>query len=53
MADFDMNGIPPKIRELFVELTGAAVEDAAESTPTKEEFNALLKSLRDAGLIKK
>ena len=52
MADFDMNGIPPKIRELFEERTGAAVEDAAESTPTKEEFNALLKSLRDAGLIK-
>ena len=53
MADFDMNGIPPKIRELFEERTGAAVEDAAESTPTMEEFNALRKSLRDAGLIKK
>ena len=52
MADFDMNGIPPKIRELFEERTGA-VKDAAGTTPTKEEFNALLKSLRDAGLIKK
>ena len=51
MADFDMNGIPPKIRELFEERTG--VKDAAGTTPTKEEFNALLKSLRDAGLIKK
>ena len=49
MADFDMNGIPPKIRELFEERTGAAVKDAAGATPTKEE----LKSLRDAGLIKK
>ena len=29
---------------------GAAVADAA-STPTKAEFNALLKSLRDAGII--
>ena len=53
MADFDMNGIPPKIRDLFEECTGAAVKDAAGATPTKEEFNALLKSLRDAGLIKK
>ena len=53
MADFDMNGIPPKIRDLFEERTGAAVKDAAGATPTKEEFNALLKSLRDAGLIKK
>jgi hypothetical protein len=31
--------------------TGAAVADAAGETPTKAEFGALLKSLRDAGLI--
>ena len=31
---------------------GAAVKDAA-AAPTQEEFNALLKSLRDAGIIAK
>ena len=31
---------------------GAAVPDAA-AAPTQEEFNALLKSLRDAGIIAK
>lgn len=30
---------------------GAAVPDAAGETPTKAEFGALLKSLRDAGII--
>jgi hypothetical protein len=30
---------------------GAAVPDAAGEAPTKTEFDALLKSLRDAGLI--
>lgn len=30
---------------------GVAVADAAGETPTKAEFNALLKSLRDAGVI--
>ena len=30
---------------------GAAVPDAAGETPTKEEFNALLASLRNAGII--
>ena len=53
MVNFDMNGIPPKIREIIESRTGAAVKDAAGATPTKEEFNALLKSLRDAGLIAK
>lgn len=51
MADFDMNGIPPKVREMFNKRTGAAVKDAAGTNVTKEEFNALLKSLRDSGLI--
>lgn len=31
--------------------SGAAVPDAAGAAPTKAEFNALLKSLRDAGII--
>lgn len=31
--------------------TGVHVADAAGSAPTKAEFDALLKSLRDAGLI--
>ena len=30
---------------------GAAVADAAGETPTKEEYNALLASLRAAGII--
>lgn len=32
-------------------LKGVAVTDAAGSTPTKAEFDALLDSLRDAGVI--
>lgn len=32
-------------------LQGASVDDASSDTPTKAEFNALLKSLRDAGII--
>lgn len=31
--------------------TGTSVADAAGSTPTSEEFNALLAALRDAGII--
>ena len=31
--------------------SGAAVADAAGDAPTKAEFDALLKSLRDAGII--
>lgn len=53
--DFDMNGIPPKIRKILEgKLTatqGVAVADAESTAPTKEEFDALLKSLRDAGII--
>lgn len=60
--NFDMSGIPPKLRGILEELDeripaagmkqGVAVKDAA-AAPTKEEFNALLKSLRDAGIIAK
>lgn len=60
--NFDMSGIPPKVREILEDLDGripaggmkqgASVKDAA-AAPTKEEFNALLKSLRDAGIIAK
>ena len=60
--NFDMSGIQPKLREILEDLDGrippagmkqgAAVKDAA-AAPTKEEFNALLKSLRDAGIIAK
>ena len=60
--NFDMSGIQPKLREILEELDGripvagmkqgVAVKDAA-TAPTKEEFNALLKSLRDAGIIAK
>lgn len=38
-------------RTLGVVKQGAAVADAAGETPTKEEFNALLASLRAAGII--
>ena len=58
--NFDMSGIQPKLREILEELDGripaagmkqgAAVKDAAAA---QEEFNALLKSLRDAGIIAK
>lgn len=59
--DFDWAGIPPKVREVLEELDGrileegikqaAAVADAAGEAPTKEEFNALLASLRAAGIV--
>lgn len=61
-ANFDMSGIPPKVRKILEDLDGripavgmkqgVAVKDAA-AAPTQEEFNALLKSLRDAGVIAK
>lgn len=61
-ANFDMSGIPPKVREILEDQDGripavgmkqgVAVKDAA-AAPTQEEFNALLKSLRDAGVIAK
>ena len=60
--NFDMSGIPPKVREILEDFDGripasgmkqgAAVADAA-AAPTRAEFNALLKSLRDAGIIAK
>lgn len=59
--NFDMSGIQPKLREILEELdgrigcrneTGRSGKDAA-AAPTQEEFNALLKSLRDAGIIAK
>ena len=59
--DFDMSGIPPKLREILEDLDGripeegikqgAAVADAAGAAPTAEEYNALLASLRTAGII--
>ena len=61
-ANFDMYEMPPKVREILEDLDGripavgmkqgVAVKDAA-AAPTQEEFNALLKSLRDAGVIAK
>lgn len=60
-CDFDMSGIPPKLREILENLDGripeegikqgAAVANAAGSAPTAEEYNALLESLRAAGVI--
>ena len=59
--DFDMSGIPPKLREILEDLDGrisaegikqgTAVADAAGAAPTAEEYNALLASLRAAGVI--
>lgn len=61
MKNFDMSGIPPKVREILEDLDGriptggmqqgAAVADAAGAAPTAEEYNALLASLRAAGII--
>jgi hypothetical protein len=61
MMNFDMSGIPPKVREILEDLDGripaegmhqgAAVADAAGEAPTAEEYNALLASLRAAGII--
>lgn len=60
--NFDMSGISPKMREILEGLDeripaggikqGVAVKDAA-AAPTQAEFNALLKSLRDAGILAK
>lgn len=59
--DFDMSGIPPKLRDILEDLNSrvpesgikqaAAVADAAGAAPTAEEYNALLASLRAAGVI--
>ena len=61
MKEYDLSGIPPKVREVLEELDGrvpeggikqgAAVADAASTAPTAEEYNALLASLRAAGII--
>lgn len=58
---FDMSGIPPKVREILENLDGripaegikqgTAVADAVGEAPTAEEYNALLASLRAAGVI--
>ena len=60
--NYDMSGIAPKVREILEDLDGrmpaegmkkgVAVADAA-AAPTQTEFNNLLKSLRDAGIIAK
>ena len=59
--NFDMSGIQPKVREILEDLDervpkagikqGEAVADAAGASPTKAEFDALLASLRAAGVI--
>lgn len=61
MKNFDMSGIPPKVREILEDLDGRipeggikqgdAVGNAAGDAPTAEEYNALLASLRTAGVI--
>lgn len=48
VALFDKDGKP---LDIGAGKQGAAVADAAGDAPTKAEFNALLKSLRDAGII--
>lgn len=59
--NFDESGIAPKIREVLEDLDGrvpdegiaqgVAVANAAGSAPTAVEYNALLTSLRNAGII--
>jgi len=59
--NFDEKGIAPKIREVLEDLDsrvpdegitqGVAVANAAGSAPTAAEYNALLASLRNAGII--
>lgn len=59
--NFDESGIAPKIREVLEDLDnrvpdkgiaqGVAVANAAGSAPTSAEYNALLTSLRNAGII--
>ena len=48
VAAFDANGNPV---DIVGGKQGVAVPDAAGTAPTKAEFDALLKSLRDAGII--
>lgn len=59
--NFDERGIAPKIREVLEDLDGrvpddgitqgVAVANAAGTTPTAAEYNSLLASLRNAGII--
>lgn len=59
--NFDERGIAPKVREVLEDLDsrvpedgivqGEAVADAAGEAPTAAEYNALLASLRAAGVI--
>lgn len=59
--NFDERGIAPKVREVLEDLDsripeegvtqGVAVANAAGAAPTAAEYNALLASLRDAGII--
>lgn len=61
--NFDERGIAPKIREVLEDLDGrvpndgiaqgVAVANASGATPTAAEYNALLVSLRNAGIIAK
>jgi len=59
--NFDERGIAPKVREVLEDLDGrvpddgiaqgVAVANAAGAAPTAAEYNSLLASLRDAGII--
>lgn len=59
--NFDTSGIPPKVREILEDLDSRvpaagvkqaeAVANAAGASPTKAEFDALLASLRTAGIL--
>ena len=48
VAAFDANGNPVDVSSMKM---GAAVADAAGASPTKAEYDALLASLRAAGII--
>ena len=48
VAAFDANGNPVDVSSMKM---GAAVADAVGDSPTKAEYNALLASLRAAGVI--
>lgn len=58
-CEFDLSGIPPKQREIFEKIMndkltatqGVHVPDTEGEAPTKAEFDALLTSLRNAGII--
>ena len=64
--NYDLSGISPKLREILKDFderidqagsgsglsSAEAVPDASGSAPTASEFNALLQSVRNAGLLK-